>query len=75
MVAADTGHRYVDESDASYVEPKIIAEDPDRPRFFAIGVGHLPGAGGLVALLRAKGYVVRRVQRFAAARRELDDKP
>ncbi|GAB4094113.1 TraB/GumN family protein [Flaviaesturariibacter terrae] len=32
-----------------------------RPTFFAIGAGHLPGPGGVLALLRRRGYTVRAV--------------
>ncbi len=30
--------------------------------FFAVGAGHLPGANGIIALLRKKGYTVQGVQ-------------
>ena len=41
----------------------LLAEDPARTRFFAVGAGHLPGAHGIVSLLRASGHDVRRVDR------------
>ena len=41
----------------------LLAEEPGEPRFFAVGAGHLPGEGGIVALLRARGHQVQRIWR------------
>ena len=34
----------------------------EQPTFFAVGAGHLGGKGGVIALLRAEGYVVEAVK-------------
>lgn len=40
---------------------RILRDRPARSHFFAVGVGHLPGRGGVVELLRLQGFGVRRV--------------
>ncbi len=46
---------------ASWVAPieKLLADEPQP--LIAVGAAHMVGEGGLVALLRAKGYTVRRL--------------
>lgn len=46
---------------AAWIEkmPGIMA---DKPTLFVVGVGHLPGDNGVLALLKAKGYSVEPVQ-------------
>jgi uncharacterized protein YbaP (TraB family) len=34
----------------------------EQATFFAVGAGHLGGKGGVIALLRAEGYVVEAVK-------------
>lgn len=44
--------------------PIIIDAIKDCPTFIAVGVGHLPGEKGLLALLRKSGYTITPVQCF-----------
>ncbi len=51
----ETTNALIDERNRTWVEqmPKIMDESPT---LFVVGVGHLPGLNGVIALLRHKGY-------------------
>ncbi len=57
--------RMLDDRSATMAEriQAELRETPGEARFFAIGAGHLPGAHGVVARLRAAGHQVRRIYR------------
>lgn len=57
--------RMLDDRSATMAEriQAELSETPGEARFFAIGAGHLPGADGVVARLRAAGHQVRRIYR------------
>lgn len=42
--------------------PRIEKIAKEKPTFFGVGAGHLPGAQGVLALLRERGYTVEPVQ-------------
>ena len=42
--------------------PLIIAAAKEKPTFFAVGAGHLPGDKGVIELLRKQGYTVAPVK-------------
>lgn len=52
---------------ADRVDEKLKA-DPSRSILFAFGTAHFPGKGGVIELLEAKGYKVRRLTQADAAK-------
>jgi len=42
--------------------PRIEKIAKEKPTLFAVGAGHLPGEGGVIMLLRKKGYTVEPVK-------------
>lgn len=41
----------------------ILSSNPSKSYFFAIGAAHMPSRDGLIALLRFKGYEIKRVEK------------
>lgn len=50
----------LDERNSKWI-PLIERVAKEKPTFFGVGAGHLPGAKGVLSLLRQKGYVVEPV--------------
>jgi len=46
-------------------EHKITAIMPAKKVLFAVGAAHLPGAKGLINLLRKKGFTVKPMENIA----------
>ena len=57
--------RLLDQRSAQMAEriDALVSTNPERRYFFAIGAAHLPGARGIVSLLRARGLRLERVRR------------
>ena len=41
--------------------PEISKYAKEKPTFFGVGAGHLPGENGVINLLRKAGYTVKAV--------------
>jgi uncharacterized protein YbaP (TraB family) len=64
-VAASVYERLINGRSAIMAEriQKVLNKEPGPVYFFAIGAGHLPGDKGVIALLRAGGLKVERIER------------
>lgn len=52
---------FLDERNKKWIE-RMEERMEQRPVFFAVGAGHLPGMYGIITLLRKKGYTVQAVR-------------
>lgn len=56
-LASDDLSGFLDERNIKWID-RMEGKMEQRPVFFAVGAGHLPGANGIIQLLRNKGYKV-----------------